>query len=183
MKRIDRVLFLLALASGCGGVRADPPNEQAPARPTVDGGTVPRQAAVSPNGTPSDCAVPEQGMLPMPTMASFAEAIQGRWLSCNGSVFCSNEIGIEITADGRWYKLYAAGPTTLVRGAGFDETGTWSVIDTSSMNFPDAWWQLNFEIYGSGFIVTHPALSTGPRHMRLNNNGVCQGDYTLDGAP
>jgi hypothetical protein len=181
MKRFDAVFFVFAVASGCGGVRADP-NEQ-PARPTVDGGTVARQAAVSPNGTPSECAIPEEGLLPLPTLASFVEAIQGRWLSCEGSAFCTNEIGIEITADGRWYKLDAAGPTALVRGAGLDESGTWRVTDTSGMNPAGSWaWQLNFDA-GTGTMPTHPALSTGPHHMRIDNNGVCQGDYTLDIAP
>lgn len=53
------------------------------------------------------------------------------------------------------------------------------MVDTSDFNGSGVY-QLNLMIDSSGEIYTIPAIARGPRKMRLNNNGVCQGDYAID---
>jgi hypothetical protein len=142
------------------------------------------QATVTPyDGPAAACGQPEQGEQGEQSFASqaeFEQAISGRWSLCSKqSTFCtSDEQGLEIAPDHRWYKLYAENGQ-LVRGQGFDHQGTWDVIDTSSFNGPGVY-QLNLNIDGSGTVITIPVIAVGPHKMRLNNNGVCQGDYAID---
>lgn len=122
------------------------------------------------------CA-PLSGRVATPTETVFRSQLIGRWKLCTTtSVFGTVEDGLEIAADGRWYKLYADGAGGLKRGSGFDHEGRWTIIDTSAMNGPGSF-QLNLDIDGSGTVLTHPQFSQAPRGMRLNNTGVWIGDY------
>jgi hypothetical protein len=112
-----------------------------------------------------------------PTLDNWTEAISGRWLLCgtHESVFGvdGGDVGLEITRDNHWYKLFPAQGGATIRGAGFDEEGTWSVIDLR---------QLNLDVFGGGTVITLPVLATNPRAMRLNNNGVFQATYVIDSS-
>jgi hypothetical protein len=109
------------------------------------------------------------------TTQEYTAAISGRWLLCSTheSVFGvdGGDVGLEITPDHHWYKLFPAQGGATVRGAGFDEEGTWT---SEGVN------QLNLQIFGSGTVITSPALATTPRAMRLDNNGVYRGTYVID---
>ena len=92
------------------------------------------------------------------------------------SVFASDggDVGLEITPDNHWYKLFPAQGAATVRGAGFDEEGTWTSLDLGDH------FQVNFDIFGSGTVITAPVFASTPRAMRLNNNGVFVGNYVID---
>lgn len=65
-------------------------------------------------------------------MTDLLPAMVGRWLLCgHESVFAvdGGDIGLEITADQHWYKLFTAQGAATIRGAGFDEEGTWTALD------------------------------------------------------
>jgi hypothetical protein len=112
-------------------------------------------------------------------MSDLVAAMVGSWLLCGQeSVFANNggDVGLEITADNHWYKLFAAQGAATIRGAGFDEEGTWAALDLGDH------FQVNFNIFGSGFITTAPAFASTPRAMRLDNNGVFVGTYVVDPA-
>jgi hypothetical protein len=117
------------------------------------------------------------------TLDVLRAAISHRWLLCgNQSVFgqSGGDNGLEITPDGHWYKLYPAVGGGTVRGAGFDEEGTWTAQLVSSVPSDPEPFELDMEIFGGGGIGAYPALASTPQAMRLNNNGVFTGNYVLD---
>jgi len=110
-------------------------------------------------------------------MSDLVAAMAGRWVLCgNQSVFADNggDVGLEITTDNHWYKLFPAQGATTIRGAGFDEEGTWEALDVGDH------FQVNFNVFGSGFIITAPVFASTPQAMRLNNEGVFVGNYVID---
>jgi hypothetical protein len=113
-------------------------------------------------------------------MDALRQAISGRWILCgHQSVFGVDrgDIGLEITPDNHWYKLYEAEGFGTIRGAGFDEEGTWTALNVGEDSSTP---QLNLDIFGSGTVITSPVLASMPRAMRLNNNGVFVGNYVID---
>jgi hypothetical protein len=125
------------------------------------------------------CSQTERGVLATPTEQAFISDVVGDWRLCRTpSVFGTNEQGLEISPDGRWFKLAAdsAGLPEAVRGWGNE--GTWTAVDTSAMNGPGTY-QLNLKIDGEGTVLTLPVFSSGPPKMRLSNDGL----YTADYAP
>ena len=130
--------------------------------------------------SPAICSQNPTGQVATPSVDAFRAAISQRWLLCGTtSIFKRDgrDIGLEITADGHWYRLFLGPGGSTVRGAGFDEEGAWDTIMVGTDTQP---YQLNFTIFGSGMIYTRPALAETPRAMRLNNNGVLIGNYVLD---
>jgi hypothetical protein len=130
------------------------------------------------------CSLNADGKLTPATMDAYTAAISGRWLLCGNheSVFGvdAGDIGVEITPDHHFYKLYAAQGGAVIRGAGAGEEGTWALLDIS-FDAPLTF-QLNFEVTGVeyGGVYTHPVLTTTPRTMYLDNNGVFRGTYVID---
>jgi hypothetical protein len=127
---------------------------------------------------PAACAQQEEGPLLIPNYDAYVAALTGSWLLCKTpSVFgTSDEIGLEIDADGNWFKLYLGDAGAIERGHGFDRQGTWDTPHEDGGFF-----QLNIHIFGSGDIYTNPVFATNPRKLRLNNFGVFIGDYAIDG--
>jgi hypothetical protein len=166
----------------CSASSLQPAGPDSSVTPTPDGSA----DAGTPDGPADVCATPPAsalcaqnptGPVVMSTIADVVTAMTGRWLLCgNESAFAvdGGDIGLEITADNHWYKLYAAEGAATVRGAGFDEEGTWEAIDLGDHI------QVNFAIFGSGTVITAPVFASTPRAMRLDNNGVFRGDYVID---
>jgi len=76
----------------------------------------------------------------------------------------------------RWTKLTRGDDGQLRAAGGWDQEGSWEVIDTSLFNGPGAY-QVNLNIDGSGTVITHPIFAEQPAVVRLNNNGVFVADY------
>jgi hypothetical protein len=110
-------------------------------------------------------------------MSDLLAAMTGRWVLCGTeSVFATDggDVGLEITADNHWYKLFPAVGAATIPGAGFDQEGTWSALDLGDH------FQVDFNIFGSGTVTTAPIFASTPRAMRLDNNGVFVGTYVID---
>lgn len=122
----------------------------------------------------SNCALTPQGVRYTATQQDFEEAIFGDWILCTPqSVFCtSDEVGLEITPDGRWRKLVSNGAGSAVPTQGWGNEGTWEILPNEPGRF-----QLNLNIDGSGSVITVPILAETPDEVRMDNNGVCIGDY------
>jgi len=123
------------------------------------------------------CSQNPTGPIALNSMSDVLDAMTGRWLLCGDeSVFAAGggDVGLEITADNHWYKLFPAQGAATIRGAGFDEEGTWTSLDLGDH------FQVNFDIFGSGTVITAPVFASTPRAMRLNNNGVFVGNYVID---
>ncbi len=123
------------------------------------------------------CSQNPTGSVALQSMSDLVTAMTGRWILCGQeSVFAvgGGDIGLEITADNHWYKLFPAEGAAAIRGAGWDEEGTWTALDLGDH------FQVNFNISGSGTVITAPVFASTPRAMRLVNNGVYVGNYVID---
>jgi len=63
----------------------------------------------------------------------------------------TSEIGLELTQDGQWYKLYPDGAGGLERGHGLDHEGTYELL------YEGDHIQMNMAISGGGFIYIVPS--------------------------
>ena len=99
----------------------------------------------------------------------------GAWLLCTPkSVFGSDdEIGIEIAADERWFKLFPDGAGGTRRGSGGDGEGTWFTLFTGDPGHNP---QLHLEKTGGAMVITQPHFTDAPRRVRLLTSGFV-GDY------
>ena len=123
------------------------------------------------------CSQNPTGSVAVQSMSDLVTAMTGRWILCGQeSVFAvgGGDIGLEITADNHWYKLFPAEGAAAIRGAGWDEEGTWTALDLGNH------FQVNFNISGSGTVITAPVFASTPRAIRLDNNGVYVGNYVID---
>ena len=111
-----------------------------------------------------------------PDAAAFCGAIDGVWLSCGGSVFGTEEVGIELALEGQWYKLYVDPSGQLVRRSGFDDAGWWEASDWSAANGRPTY-GLSFHIHGSGEVITTPLFGSDPAAMNLDNMAVFRSAY------
>ena len=140
------------------------------------GGTVPGCDALPASAL---CSLNPTGQVAVQSMSDLVAAMVGTWLLCgHESVFAVNggDVGLEITADNHWYKLFAAQGAATIRGAGFDEEGTWTAVDMGDH------FQVDFNIFGGGSIYPAPVFASTPRAMRMNNNGVFRATYVIDPA-
>ena len=152
-----------------------------PGQPSTgsDSSVMPEDAGLPCNALPASalCSQNPTGSIALNSMSDLLAAMTGRWLLCGDeSVFAvdGGDVGLEITADNHWYKLFPAQGAAIIRGAGFDEEGTWTALDL------DDHYQVNFDIFGSGTVITAPVFALTPQAMRLNNNGVFVGNYVID---
>ena len=134
---------------------------------------------------PAACSQNSTGQVVTQTLDAFSAAISQRWLLCGTqSVFGPSggggDNGLEITLDGHWYKLFPAVGGSTVRGAGFNQEGTWTTPSVPQTPTDPQPFQLNLEVLGGGTLITHPVFASTPPAMRLNNEGVYVGDYVLD---
>jgi hypothetical protein len=148
----------------------------APAAPLNETVTVPPTTATS--SIVTKCSQTETPLTPAPqSLHSFQQLIVRRWLLCGQtSTFGTTEAGLDIAADGSWYKLVSGADGSIERATGFDRQGTWEIIDTSAMNGKPTF-QLNLSIFGSGTVIVTPQFAADPLKTRLNNNGVFVADY------
>lgn len=197
MSKCLELVVAIGLMSACGGA-VDPSSRNQPANvlegtggdqpslPIATGGAASvgsssgGSAPWSPSGSPvslaakSNCSLTPQGVRYTATRQDFEQAIFGDWILCDApSVFCtSDEVGLEITADGRWRKLVSDGVGFAIPTQGWGNEGTWEILDNEPGKF-----QLNLNIDGSGTVITIPSFAETPDEVRLNNNGVCVADY------
>jgi hypothetical protein len=120
---------------------------------------------------PASCG-DESELTTFPQDKTTKEALVGRWASCSGaSVFSTAEVGLEIGADGEFYKLYADENGELVRGVGFDHQGWWSLPENGYV-------QLDLRIAGSGTNGVAVSFGENPRRLHIEAyDGPIDFDY------
>ena len=101
------------------------------------------------------------------TTDDLASLLVGRWLHCKGWVVFARDdtAGMEIDADGSWRFLLPQPDGSLVAGKGFDNVGTWTILDTASFNGPGVF-QVDIELPGTGGNGVFPVFATAPPKMR-----------------
>src|SRR5262249_10913704 len=105
------------------------------------------------------CSPKPKGEVARPSISRPFAALVGRWLLCgHPSVFGSTgDVGLEITADNHWYKLFPAQGGATIRGAGVGEEGTWFAVDMGDH------FQVGFNLFGGGDINPNPVFASTPR--------------------
>ncbi len=91
------------------------------------------------------------------------------WYHCSGAyLFNTQSDGIEVAPDGKWYFLDDQGGT-LVRRAGFQAGGTWSLHDNSPVNGSGDYSsiQIDFESYQGGGIGAFARFATDPLELQM----------------
>jgi hypothetical protein len=151
-----------------------PPSTTMPTTPPT---TTPPPSVVPVSSAPSDCATKPSGIMTFATEKDFITAISGQWFLCaTPSVFgTSDEIGLEITVEHRWRKLYGS-PDTVEPGVGWDLEGSWTAMDMAIMNTPGVF-SLNFDVDGGGMYPMTPIISSSGDYMRLSSSSFPRGDY------
>ena len=132
-----------------------------------------------PAGTGQGCATREEPFAPS-TEAQFRTLITGAWLLCSPrSVFGTSEAGLEILADGRWFKLNRTDHGALVRATDPADRGTWQSIDVSAMNGRPTF-QLNLALESGGIRTTLPVFggtAGAVSKIRLGGDSSLWADY------
>jgi len=123
------------------------------------------------------CMQQESGLFLADTQAQFESLMTRAWLRCDGSpMFARYDTrGFQLSDDGTWRFLLADGDG-LVRGQGFENEGTWEVIDTTDGNGA-GYYQLNLSL-ARGENFYHPTFSTTPEKIYMPSMGG-DGEYVL----
>lgn len=129
----------------------------------ADGGSAVAQRQVA-------CTEPV-GPVTLASLEQVRALVVGTWIRCEGSPlfsqFADGEVGVEVDADGRFYRLFEAADGTLLRADGLDLEGTWAGIDTTAMNGPGSY-QMNWKVMGLTMITT-PTFFESPPSLRLGH--------------
>jgi hypothetical protein len=125
----------------------------------------------------SGCAVEEGHTASTFASATDAQArLVARWAACPQTSLPrfgpDGNAGLELTNDGHFYFLQP----DYSRGSGDPWTGTYQLVDTSSMNGPGVF-QLNLNI-ANGTYILEWATSTAPVKLRVMNMGVQETTYS-----
>ena len=128
--------------------------------PPTDG--VPPGIGEGPCGLPTD-------PVDLTSVAQVGQLLVNTWIRCGddsalGPVL-PGEVGLDIDADGRFYRLYDDGQGGLTRTSGDDQEGTWTIVDTTAMNQPGSY-QLNVT-QRQGTRTGHVIVLQQPTHFRF----------------
>ena len=182
LRGVATALLAGATCLACGGAVDEVGAPSDPGALPLDSAR-PKDTAIAPTVQSPIAAQPGDACGSVPTGTrkaadepEFQSWIVGAWQLCgSSSVFGTQEAGLLIDADGSWSKLTLSdGQLSALHG--WNNEGSWQIIDTSLMNGPGVY-QLNLEIDGSGTVITIPAFAAEPALMRLDNMGVFRGDY------
>jgi hypothetical protein len=114
------------------------------------------------------CELPEAGIIDVTSVEALESLLVGRWLRCGGAMlFGREDPGIRFDADHTWHFLQSADDGGMVSGQGFDNFGTWSVLDVSDFNGPGPnAFQVDLELTGVGGNGLFMTFATEPLKMR-----------------
>lgn len=137
-------------------------------------------APLPPHGdvvAPGPCDGPSGRYRPA-TEADFRKAVAKVWTLCGDgpSFFGTSEQGLEIRPDGRWAKIEHVRGDTYRRQSGWENEGSWSVVDTSLVNGGPTF-QINFSHGDNRETFTTPVFAGDASTVRLDNNGFFVADY------
>jgi hypothetical protein len=161
----------LAGAAGAGGGSAGASGTGGDADATPAEASGGAGGAGGPDGAadlrPLACDQPAQGQEPTPSAGAVAKLVVGAWMNCGPqSMFqTSDEIGIELVADGTWYKLYASGTGDIGRGAGPGKLGTY-LVDAGGLGTFAVRLTSEGDVPASN-LSFWPTFATSPRKMHV----------------
>jgi hypothetical protein len=122
-----------------------------------------------------------------PVAATSVEQVEalwvGVWIRCTGSsVFeqlLGDDVGFELAADGRFFRIYEGPGGSLIRPEGVEQEGRWSVIDMTDMNGPGSY-ETGLDVSGSWGTSVFPTFFEAPPSVSIEGIGRYQ---RWDGAP
>jgi hypothetical protein len=122
---------------------------------------------------PAACGQNPGARVVLSTVTGARLAMSRRWLLCTEMGLTHQaQAGLEIAPDDHFYLLDRAPDGALVRQRGVRAEGLVQYLDIApgiGLDHPDI--QVNFDV-GSGYVISHPAVSQAPAFLIINNNGV-----------
>lgn len=158
------------------------PSEVEGSEVEADAGVQSMPTVTVPDPTPPDeiaaqCTASPTGSQATPTEGDFRALLLGQWYLCDDtSVFgTTDDVGLEFMEDGTWHKLVPDAEGNIAPAQSWEQSGTWSVVDTSLFNGPGVF-QLNIQSI-DGTMSLFPQFAEAPAVMRLDNFGVFVANY------
>ena len=98
--------------------------------------------------------------------------LRGRWQACGECE--GGRAGLELTADGRWYALYADDTGLLWRAIEWKHSGAWETYDMNAGGWPD--YRVRWIVDGAGTASDTPLLygEPGRRSLVLSGDSNCR---------
>ena len=125
------------------------------------------------------CGLPRDPV-ELTSVGQVEQLLAGTWLTCNeSSPFgprAFGEVGIMLTPDGRFARVYEDSEGVLLSANGPGQEGTWVVFDTTTMNGPGSY-QVDLNLLDVGTVIGHAVFLQQPTHFRLVTGGVPTIDY------
>jgi hypothetical protein len=112
------------------------------------------------------CTAPDGPVHSYSTVQEFESLVLGRWLTCSGPGmpgWASDQVGVELTADGHFYVLHRDASGAIARGQGVQYEGTWTTPSTDPLTYA----QLNVVHADGGFNPWNPVFEDNPRKMGI----------------
>lgn len=106
---------------------------------------------------PGDCQVLGD-RVEVTSIEQFETALVGTWIRCDGDLLPGrdvDQVGIDVTADGQFYRGYRLPDGTLARATGPEQQGNRVVIGTTEINGPGAY-QVDWNMTGGGVAPNFP---------------------------
>jgi hypothetical protein len=153
-------VFAVFAIAACGtGVESDPGS--------TGGGSDPGSGSDPDSGTfhgsSGICPQPDGPRHDFTTQAEATALITGIWVHCAGPTPTpfQGSIGVDINADGKYYKLVSDGHGGMVRATGFSSQGTWDLKDEPPV-FVEFW------MTPSSLVLNTPLFEDNPRRFAFD---------------
>lgn len=119
--------------------------------------------------TAPDCTASPQTSVMYATRAQLDTLLVRRWRRCIAPQIKGEDVGVEFTADGKFYALTFDASHEVVRQVGIDYGGDWVYYPSGSMipDFPNQGALKAAEIYLGGAYTNAPQFTTDPVQMRV----------------
>ncbi len=131
------------------------------------------------------CGLPA-GPVELTSVAEVEQLLVGTWVRCGETSVLGpvlpGEVGLDILADGRFFRLYDDSQGGLTRGDGPGQEGRWEVIDNTVMNGPGSY-QVNLTVEGVGTFHAPAVVLERPVHLRLGEFPPADYRRPLDQLP
>jgi len=122
-----------------------------------------------------DCAVSPAGVQEYSTGEELSALLVGRWRRCIAPQIAGEDVGVEFTADGKYYPLTFNAAHQIVRRTGIDFEGGWTYLPVGTvLPFNPAPSQTAWLLLGgyppsssNGVYTGPPQITTNPTQLRI----------------
>ena len=150
--------------SGPGGASASGASSGGAASGASSGGASNRWS--DPTSDP-DCSVSPASLQTYSTLQELDQLLVGQWRRCIAPQIPGEDIGVEFTADGKYYPLTSNEAQEVVRRTGVDYEGTWEYTPAGAEDPISHQPATRALIQLSGVTTDAPQFTNDPRQLRI----------------